>query len=438
MQSTLLHRFIGFFGIILGLILIFFAVNIIRFSPSQWLAINLPDDIATQMEANVQSRAFGTKLTWEGLNVEWAANYFSADLLEVDFNLMSVAIGKPNLQQVTLESPYLEIDSTDLNLQNLRIPVQMGFQNLDLSNGLLVAGTTEIQDIELSMLKNGVFGEYAAQLSAALVTPELLARLGLSTLIGIDGENNLVLGKNQFDITTELQEWQGRVAGKVKSVYITPADDLTLKFVNWSSHWEHQSDNQLFPLDWAGGMTQGSLQQGEWTFSTIDTAIGYLDTQQNSHTFALQSNETRYRDGDLIGQLGLSLLTEFNDPAPWQSYNLVMSGIMEEGKSILEWTEPDIRLSMIDQQGIQQTHYLKTRQASLLNQENIWQLDDGEWRLVKENQQLGDFGFSVVEGQWPELTISNSAALSERLQPSLNLLANDVRYLDALFKQLVQ
>jgi hypothetical protein len=434
---TLIRRFSIFIALILFFFLAFLGVNLVRFSPQTWLEATFGQSIVESASGEFSSNALGTQLSWDSLELTHNGYTFFADQASISFNLLSVAIGKPNIQQVELESPYLEIPESELSVQQLRSLISIGFQNLNMTNGVLVSGDAEVSGIELTLLKNGVFGEYAAQLSADVERDDLSMLLNFSTLIGIDGEDKLVLGKNQFDANIVFVNWSGRITGKVKSMFLNEQNDAEVKFASWSSSWKTNSDVFPYALDWAGGLTTGSLKADTWTFSTIDSALAYIDKDDNRHTFAVQSNETKLIGNDLVGQLGLSLLTEFPLDSEWQSYNLVMSGTMEPNRSVLEWIDPDIRLSLIDADSVQQTHYFKVKELLLDQATNQWHLVDGEWNLIKNDLAAGDFGFGKISGNWPSMTITSAPKVADQLQPPLHIIAPDIETLDALFNHLV-
>ena len=220
-------------------------------------------------------------------------------------------------------------------------------------------------------------------------------------------------------------------------MFLTTENDAQFKFVNWSSSWKTNAEVFPYTLDWAGGLTTGKLDANTWTFSTLDSALAYIDKDDNRHTFAVQSNESQLIDDDLVGQLGLSMLTEFPLDSEWQSYNLVMSGTMVQNRSIFEWIDPDIRLSLIDYQSIQQTHYFKVKELLLDNVQNQWHLVDGEWNLVKADLPAGDFGFGKISGDWPSMSITTAPTVADQIQPPLHLIADQIETLDALFNHLV-
>ncbi|WP_196159950.1 hypothetical protein [Reinekea sp. G2M2-21] len=422
---------------ILFIVGLFLTINLMRFSPEQWLRSEVGGSWLDQASGTIAAKSLGTALEWQEPSVEWQGYAFTAESVQVRFNWVSVLIGKPNLKDVRIASPYLQVPLKDFSVQQLRTLMQPAYQQMSITNGLLVAGDHEVHDITLSMTKNGVFGEYAVQLTGELTTDDLVVNLTYSTLLGIDGNNLLVMGKTQFDASVAFQNWMGRIAGKIKTLTLAEDYSTEVKFLNWSSGWRSNADFIPYTLDWAGGLTQANYAKGEWQFTSIDTAIAYEDDNKTAHTFALQSNQTSLRNGDLDGQLGLSLLTEFPLNSEWQSYNLVMSGTMLPGKSIFEWADPDIRLSMFDNDTQQHTHYIKVRELNLSTELDSWQLLDGDWRLVIADIPAGDFGFGAITGQWPSLQITDAPQVAEQLQPALNAIAPDVEYLNALFTYLV-
>ena len=338
---------------------------------------------------------------------------------------------------MTMDAPFLQVPANELNIQQLRLPLKLDFQQLVLHEGYFVSGEQEVQNIELSMLKNGVFGEYAVQLSGELVGPQLSANLNYSTLIGIDGDNKLVMGKSQFNANARYQDWTGRLSGKAKSILLSPNNNADVKFLNWSSTWQSSAETVPYAIEWAGGLTNAQLNDGTWSLSTVDTAIAYSDDKNIAHTFAMQSNNTQVTNGDFDGQLGLSLLAEYPKESEWQSYNLVMSGTMLPGNSLFEWVDPDIRLSLYDSNSVLHTHFIKVRELALNLKTPMVSLNDGEWKFVRGAVPTGDFGFGQLTGEWPTLDFNNVPSVAEPMQSAFTVIAPDVEFLDALFNHLV-
>lgn len=437
MNHSATRRISLFIAVIASLTLLFFAFNLLRFSSDRFLAAALNGADAEAFIEGAQRQRFGTTLTWTSPTLETNDILFSADYVTARFNLLSVAIGRPSLQIISIESPYLEV-AEGLNEQAaLRQLLKFNFQQLNATNGLIVSGDAEIQDLELSLLRNGVFGEYAVQSSGEWVDDSNIIRLSFSTLVGIDGDNHIVFGKSQVDANVTVPNWTGRFAGKIKTVRLTEANELTLKFVNWSSNWKTNLPMLNTTLDWAGGLTEGQFNGVDWSLNTLDTAIAYRDTNDIAHTFAVQSNESNVVDGKLSGQLGASLLTEFPDTTPFQSFNFVLSGQLDPSINGLAWESTDMRFSLIDQINAQQTHYFTASQFAIDPEQQVWTLTDGEWRHVVAESQIADYGFSTVTGEFPSLVITSPPFLTEKLQPAFDLLAPDIETLNALFDHLV-
>ncbi|EAR10762.1 hypothetical protein [Reinekea blandensis] len=437
MNTPLIRRSLFIIISVLIVLALIAAVNLWRFDASEWLSKTLPVGAPALQQSDVEVQALGTELTFVEPDIQWSEARFSADLLSLRFNLLSVLLGQPRLQWIGLDAPVLEMATNQIDVQQLHWPIDVGFQELTLTNGLLLLSDSEVTDLELSLLKNGVFGEYAVQASAALYTPDWQATLGLSTLLGRDGDENLVLGKTQLDTNLVMLNWTGRLAGKLKSVRITPDNDLQLSYLSWSSNWRTSKELMPYILDWAGGLTEGTLSDGRWTLDTLDSALAYRDSNDTAHTLAIQSNASTWQQGDLVGQLGLSLLAEYPLDSPYQSYQLVMSGQLNENEPLSLWHNPVIRLSTVRDDGLQQTHQVQAARLKLDTQVMSWQLHDGDWTLNEGESILDDFGFGQVSGQWPALTPDQSHRMANALSPALTLISQDTEKLDALFSHLV-
>lgn len=436
MNVTQVRRLLFFSAVTLALLSIIAAFNLWRFSAQSWVQQALPEELTTTLEGHWTVRKLGTELSIENPQFSVGGAAVSADFIGLRFNFLSIIIGMPNLSWLGLEAPVIEWSADALSLQQLHWPIRLGFRELSLTDGLILLDDLEITNLELSMLKNGMFGEYAVQSSAELADKDWNMTLGLSTLLGADGDNTLILGKTQLDANVVMLNWTGRIAGKIRSIRLSPDNETQLSYLSWSSSWKTSKAVLPYVLDWAGGLTDGHYQQGTWQLGTLDTAIAYLDSDDTAHTLAIQSNDSRWTKGDLQGQLGLSLLAEYPLDSPWQSYNLVMSGQMHKDQGLNRWHKSHIRLAVIDQDGGRQMHMISAAESRLDLPAGNWQLYDGQWNLEQNDQPVRDIGFGQISGQWPQMRIDQNNAMSDALQPALNLISTDVEKLDALFSHL--
>lgn len=437
MNAKLLRRSLLFVLLTLLVLTLVAGINLWRFNAGTWLSDTLPFSTSLLSEETVRVRALGTNLNFSEPDIQLNGSRFSAEMISLRFNTLSILLGQPRLQWIGLESPVLETSSESLSWQQLHWPIDVGFQELTLTNGLLLLDDTEVTDLELSLLKNGVFGEYAVQTSAAVYAADWQATVGLSTLLGRDADRQLFLGKIQFDTNLVRQNWNGRLAGKVKTLRISPENNARLSYLSWSSSWRTSKEIMPYVLDWAGGLTEGELTDGRWTLDTLDSALAYRDSDDTGHTLAIQSNASTWHQGDLIGQLGVSLLAEYPLDSPYQSYHVVMSGQLKKGESLGNWHNPILRLSTVRADGLQQTHQIQADELQLKPASRSWQFLDGDWSLNEGERTLDDFGFGQVSGQWPSLTPDQSQRMTEALQPALTLISPDTEKLDALFNHLV-
>ena len=436
-KGTVLRRLALFAALLFVLVTGFIAVNWLRFSPQQWLSAQLPADTRIEVIGQAELQRLGTQLSWQQLDIEWDSSLFSAEQVELNFNLLSIFLGKPQAKSLNLSAPLLILPEQSLELALLRLPIALGVHTLTISDGYFASGEQEVQKLELSMIRNGAFGEYAVQASGQIDTGSVRARLNYSMLMGIDGQDRLVLGKNQFDGQFELGAWRGRLAGKIKSLIIAADGAGEFSFVNWSSAWQNSADAAPVALDWAGGLSAGTWVEGQLQVAKLDSAIAYVDAQEVGHTLAVQANDATFTRDQIVGQVGLSLLADFPAGSPWQSYNLVMTGALDEGAPLLDWRDPEVLLSSIDADQHQTSHLLKMRRLTIDRSAGRWLFDDGDWTAQRNERIIGDYGFGRVAGNWPSLEITEAPTIAAQLQPPLTLIASDVEYLNALFNRLV-
>jgi len=415
----------------------FSGFNWLRFSPEQWLSAHLPPNTLVSIHAQADQQRMGTALSWQQLQVEWDDRFFTAERVELNFNLLSVLLGKPRAESLSFSSPLLSLPQQPVDTALLRLLIALGAHQLTITNGAIANGQHEVQHLELSMIRNGAFGEYAVQASGQIDSGPLSARLNYSLLMGLDGQDRLVLGKNQFDGQINIENWSARLAGKIKSLIIAADGDLEFSFINWSSAWQNTSVADPIKLDWAGGISAGTWAQEQLQVAKFDSAIAYVDDQDIGHTLAVQSNEARLKDGQVVGQVGLSLLANFPAGSPWQSYNLVMTGTVEEGAALLDWRDPQVLLATIAANQEQNSHLLTMRRLSIDRAAGRWLFDDGDWTAQRAERIIGDYGFGRLAGNWPSLEITEAPTIAAQLQPPLTLIASDVEYLNALFNRLV-
>lgn len=437
MNVTFVRKLLLIPTIVLIALALLATINLWRFSSGDWLQQALPEPIAEQLSGKWNMRSLGTELSIEDAQFEYDQLSFTADFISLRFSFLSVLLGKPNLQWVGLDAPILEWDRASISPQQLRGLISLGFRELTLTDGLALIDDTEIHDIQLSMLKNGMLGEYAVQGSAEVFAGDLTSQLNVSTLLGIDGDDRIVVGKTQFDASLVMLNWTGRIAGKVRSLHLAPDNSAKLAYLSWSSNWKTSKEFMPYILDWAGGLTEGQFKDGRWQLETLDSAIAYRDSNDTAHTLAIQSNESQWFNGQIQGQMGLSLLAEYPLESPYQSYNLVMSGQLREPDGFGRWHQNSLRLVTIERDGTQLAHQISASDTQIQPSSGQWLLNDGQWVLQENGQQLTDYGFAQISGDWPELNIEQNNTMSDRLQPALKLIAPDVERLDALFSLLV-
>jgi hypothetical protein len=444
-QILSLRRIAIFVVSLFILVALLFSVNLARFDSEAWFKEQA--DLAGLPKLSLptpnKNGPFNGTMVWNDLSLEFGTEqYLEITQLQVQMNRLSIILGQPQIESVTLTAPYLELSNHELTLQSLRIPVVFAFKSLTLTDGIFVNGDTEWHEMQVGMIKNGAFGEYAVQVSGHLRESKSDISFSYSTLLGIDGDDNIHLSKNAFESRFVLDQDLGHLIGKVKDISISPENYITTKFVSWSSEWEQTRFPELpAKLDFAGGLEFGQFKQEQWNLTMLDAAIAFRHTDNKGHTYSLQSTQVDVDGKNINGQLGLSILTEkavnVTDMNDWQSFNLVMSGAVRDNQPLLLWSKPDIRLAFINGANERTSHNISLKEIDVNPSEQTWQMTDGDWNQLLGDVNTAGYGFGKLSGSWPDLQIIEGPTVTDKLQYPLDLLSEDMVILDALFRRLV-
>lgn len=446
MQIISIRR-VALIGLSLAVIVAaFISVNLMRFDSESWLQTKVASSGLNNVDlpAPTKTGGFNKTLTWHKLSVNFGnEGYFETEQLSIQLNGLSILLGQPQIESVTLLAPYLETANEALTLQQLRIPVELGFKELTVVDGIVVLGQTELHDIQVGMIKNGTFGEYALQTSGFIRQGALDISVGYSSILSVDGDGNIQLSKNTLESQLVFQQGTGKLVGKVKELVIAPNNDVTVSFVSWSSQLQQQQFTDLpNELDFAGGLEAGSFSAEQWDLIMLDAALAYRDANQIGHTYSLQSTRANKSKNEVTGQLGLSILSEKPEPVTraddWQSYNLVMSGAINNSQPLLSWSKPEFRLAFINGDKERISHNIALRTIDINPATQDWVMNDGDWNQFLGDTNTAGYGFGKISGDWPSMHINEGPVVAQKLQYSLNLLSSDLVTLNALFSHLVQ
>ncbi|MFQ3230018.1 hypothetical protein [Reinekea sp.] len=424
----------------------FVSFNILRFDSESWLKSQTEaSDLANlHLPTPLKQGTFNTKLVWNNLSLELDdESYFETEQLSVQLNSLSILLGQPQIESITLKAPYLETSKSAVTVQQLRIPVALGIKELSIVDALVVIGPTELHEVQVGMIKNGSFGEYSMQTSGYIRQDVLDISFGYSAQLSIDGDKNIRLSNNTLESRLNLDQSTGRLVGKIKSLSLAPNNDLSMSFVSWSSQWQ-QSLHQAIPseFDFAGGLEAGNFKAAQWNLTMLDAALAFRDTDNIGHTYTLQSTQANTLNESVTGQLSVSILTEkpeaVNTVDDWQSYNLVMSGAINNNQPLLSWSLPEFRLAFINGNNERISHNIALRTIDIDPTAQHWLMDDGDWNQFLNDTNTAGYGFGKITGQWPSMKILEGPAVAQNLQYALNLLSSDLVTLNALFRHLVQ
>lgn len=382
-----------------------------------------------------------SEFTWENVVIDTEQLYFTADKLSAELNLMAIIIGQPQIKSVNIVSPVLEFKSLAPSFKLLHTPFNLGAQRIAARNGFLIFNDAEVQDIELSMLKNGSLGEYSVQTKGRWLADQKEISYNYSGMLGTDNDNKLFISRSDLTAQASIEQWLGSLTARLRNFTVSTENEIAIEFASWSSTWQADKDYLTGPLDFAGGI---DAAQGTWEdlrMGSVEAALAYRDANQWAHTVSTQATNSQWTDGKLSGQLGFTILTEKQSDVSaddWQSFNFVIYGTIADNQPLLNWQKPDVRIAYIngEQQKISQN--LEMRALSIDVEQARWQMLDGVWVELLDETVTGDFGYALLEGSWPNLAIDTGPSVSKQLQPALNLLIDDLEFLRALYADVVQ
>lgn len=446
MQIISIRR-VALVGLSIALLLTaFVSFNILRFDSESWLK-NKAESVglaSLDLPIPIKNGLFNTTLVWNSLSIDVGhSGYFETDQLSVQLNGLSILLGQPQIETVTVTTPYLETPKSSVSVQQLRIPVELGIKELSIIDAIVVIGQTELHEVQVGMIKNGSFGEYSLQTSGYIRQDALDISFGYSSQLSVDGDKNIRLSKNTLESRLNLEQSTGRFVGKIKDISIKPSNEFSVSFVSWSSQWQ-QSLLADIPseFDFAGGLESGNFSPAQWRLTMLDSALAFRDADNIGHTYTLQSTQANTRNESVTGQLSLSILTEKPEPITraddWQSYNLVMTGAINNNLPLLSWSAPEFRLAFINGNQERISHNIALRTIDINPTALHWVMDDGDWNQFLGDTNTAGYGFGEITGEWPSMQILKGPAVAQKLQYSLKLLSSDLVTLNALFRHLVQ
>ncbi|MBU2863550.1 hypothetical protein KO489_06825 [Reinekea forsetii] len=422
------------------------AFNLRRFDHTQWLKqqIAFIDHEQTSLPSPGSIHRFGTRLAWQNLELALSqSHYFEAEEITLQLNLVSILLGRPTIDSISIQTPYFQTDSESINITDLRTLLNLNAKNISIANSTAVFDDTEVHGLNIEMVKNGSLGDYSMQTSGHIRNASLDVGFNYSAMLSLAKDDTLIFRKNNLTSQTFFQQGSVQWVGKVKQAKLSTDNSLTLEFASWSSQWNQNRFTHLPTLfDFAGGLEFGSWQNGEVNLRLLDAAVAFRDTQNIARTYALQSTEASVSEQTITGQLSVSILAEqpsqVADPLDWQSYNFVMSGQINNNKPLISWENPEFRLATINGKGQRSSHNITLKELSLNAEGNLWLLKDGDWNEYLDELNTAGYGFGRLTLQWPTLKVIEGPTVTNRLQMPLNLLSNDMETINALHRLLVQ
>lgn len=388
-----------------------------------------------------QSGWLNTELTWLNVQVDTEHLYFAAKEIRVQLNLLSIVLGQPQINQLVLTAPAIELKDWQPSIDYFYLPLDLAAQRVEVINGWIVQQDREIQDIELTMIRNGSFGEYGLQTKGHFIEEGTDISFNYSGLLGTDNDNTLYISRSELTAEALINEWQGSLRARLRNLMVDTQKNIDFEFASWSSNWTADKDYLVGPIDFAGGIDLGKGTLSALRFGSIEAAIAYRDENEWAHTVSSQLTNGTLENKQWSGQLGFTVLTDKQrDVASddWQSFNFVVYGSIADQQPFLSWQQPEMRIAYIN--GAQQriSHNLDMRRLTIDPLASRWQMLDGVWVELLDDTVTGDFGYAELGGQWPGLTLDVGPSIAADFQPALNLILDDLEFLRALYADVVQ
>lgn len=375
-----------------------------------------------------------SRLTWIQPDIQFPSGQFTAERLELTFSPLSILLGQPQVTELTLDRPLWlgEADLSSAGLVQLVHLIDALGPHRVTARQATVAGDREWNDIEAAAERLGGSNRYHWQLSGHWIGDAHRVNLTAGAIVRAR-DNGLLLteGSGQWIVTQG--PWQGSWRTGLRSG--TYADDLwSLEYLSWSGRWPEPGDTLPGELEWAGAIEQADQLDTGWRLAGLDTALTFLDDAEvPQRVSALSSGLTVRKDG-LTGQLSLSYRSGGEDQN--RDMTLAVEGQADLSPDRVQWQDPAILIGLTREDESLSLQF-DAESLTFDPEQHQWRLSDGEWREQRPGQPQQSFGFGVLTGTWPGLTLTEAPAVAERLSDTLRPIGSQLEWTDALRRALV-
>ena len=378
-----------------------------------------------------------SRLTWTQPDVDFPTGQFTAERLDLAFSPLSILLGKPQVTELMLDRP-LWLSDADLTseglVQLIRLIDVIAPHQLTATQATLATPDREWNDIEAAAERLGGSRRFHWQVSGRLVSDGHRLNLTAGAIVRSRDDGLLVTeGNGQW--TVSQGPWRGSWRTALRSGTYTD-DRWSLEYLSWSGRWPEPGDALPGGLDWAGAIEQLEQLDTGWHLSGLDTALAFPDEANVPQRVSALSSDLTVRLGEVTGQLSLSYRSGGEDQSQTRDMTLAVEGRADLSPKAFEWQDAAVLVGLTRADGSTSLRF-DAESLTFAPDQNQWRLTDGEWQEQRPDRPDQSFGFGLLSGTWPDLTLIEAPTVAERLNDTLGPIGSQLEWTNALRRILV-
>lgn len=428
---------LGFAGVF-ALMLIFIGVRLFSWAPEPWLLQQL-NDAGFELDAE----SFGTQQN-QGFSRAWTnvaygneQNDWVASRIKISLNPVSILIGQPQIRDIQITDGFWfsrNPNSRDGLVDFTRLLDALSPQRLELVGGNLVSGNLEITQLQAVFERRGSSNRYNTQVTAQWAHNDVSASSTAQTIL--QWQNEAVrLSDTEFSAEVTAGPWPGNASGQWREARLD-GRHLAIDFLSW--HSARPPLGAAFPngLEWAGGLEALRFSDEGWVFAELDSALAFSGSEPDTtHRLGTQGQYLELQNGRFTGLWAISYRRETTDNEP-SDLTATLQGEVNATAANWQWQTPKLLIGQT-QNHQQRSHNLSATSLTLDPTSGNWTLSDGDWTIQTPAVPEQSYGFGVLTGSWPDLTLTGAPDWTAPLNDDLTLLRNELEWIDALRRELV-
>jgi len=435
MTTTLKRRlalgaagFVVLFGLLLGW-------RWLSWSSESWLNERLGDISAVDWP---QPDATGLRqLAWSQPDVTLPDGQFTAERLELTFSPLSILLGNPQVTELNLDRPLWLSDahlSSEGLLQLVRLIDAIAPHRLMATQATIAVGDREWNDIEAAAERLGGSQRFHWQISGRLVSDRHQLNMTAGAIVRIRDDGLLVTEVDgQWDVSQG--PWRGSWRTALRSGTYSN-ESWSLEYVSWSGRWPEPGDTLPSGLDWVGAIEQADQLDTGWQLSGLDTALAFRDEDDVPQRVSALSSGLTVQPDQANGQLSLSYRSGGEDQSQKQDLTIAVEGQADLSPNGFQWQDPAVLVGLTRAEGSISLNF-DAETLTFDPDQGTWRLIDGEWQEQQPDQPNQSFGFGVLTGTWPDLSLQEAPSVAERLNDTLRPIGSQLEWTNALRRTLV-